>query len=98
MYPALRLVLLLTVGLLCNACGDANDIEEDISVTPVEVLILTRESHPEGWGLTECVVCHPLFKIHLKTYDPRVDLEKIRGVVDRLGEDSCVLCHGQNGT
>lgn len=98
MYPLFRLVVLLTLGFLCTACGDANDLGEDISVTPVDELILTQEIHPEGWGLTECVLCHPLFKIHVKTDDPRVDLEKIRGVVDRLGQDSCVFCHGENGT
>jgi len=97
-YRALPLAALVIVGLLGAACGDASDLAEEISVTPVEELILTQEIHPEGWGLTECVLCHPLFKIHVKTYDPRVDLEKIRGVVDRLGEDSCVLCHGKNGT
>jgi hypothetical protein len=94
----LRLFICCMLGLLCIACGDPNDIAEDISVTPVEELILTQETHPDGWGLTECIFCHPLFKIHLKTSDPRVDLEKIHEVVDRLGQDSCIFCHGPNGT
>jgi hypothetical protein len=94
----LRLSLLLIPGLVCIACGDPNDIADDISVSPVEKIILTQASHPDGWGLTECLVCHPVFKIHLKTSDPRVDLEKIRAVVDRLGQDSCQYCHGTNGT
>ena len=90
--------LLCTPGLLCSACGDPNDLAEDISVKPPEELILTQETHPDGWGLSECILCHPLFKIHVETSDPRVDLEKIRSVVDRLGQDSCVYCHGPNGT
>lgn len=67
-------------------------------MSPAEQLILTRDSHPDGWGLTECLVCHPVFKIHLKTSDPDLDLEKIREVVDRLGQNSCQYCHGTNGT
>jgi hypothetical protein len=85
-------------GFLCISCGDPNDLSEDISDTPPEELILTQATHPDGWGLSECIFCHPLFKIHVKTSDPRVDLEKIHEVVDRLGQDSCVFCHGQNGT
>ena len=85
-------------GFLCVACGDPNDIAEDIFVESPEELILTQATHPDGWGLTECVLCHPLFKIHVKSSDPRVDVEKIREVVDRLGQDSCVFCHGENGT
>jgi len=92
------LVFCFVSGFLCISCGDPNDIAEDISVSSPEQLILTQEAHPEGWGLSECVLCHPLFKIHVKTSDPRVDLEKIHEVVDRLGQDSCVYCHGQNGT
>ena len=92
------LSLLLIPGLLCVACGDAADVAEDISVSPPEQYILTRDTHPDGWGLTECLLCHPLFKIHLKTSDPELDLEKIREVVDRLGQNSCQFCHGTNGT
>jgi hypothetical protein len=84
----LWLFICLVPGFLCLACGDPNDIAEDISVTPPEELILTQATHPDGWGLTECIFCHPLFKIHLKTSDPRVNLEKIHEVVDRLGQDS----------
>lgn len=98
MHAPFRLLVFFVLGVLSTACGDPNDIAEDISVTPTDELILTQESHPDGWGLTECLLCHPIFKIHLKTSDPRVDLEKIRGVVDRLGQDSCILCHGPNGT
>jgi len=98
MHAPLRTLVFFVLGILCVACGDPNDIAEDISITPLDEFILTQETHPDGWGLTECLVCHPVFKIHQKTSDPRVDLEKIQGVVDRLGQDSCMLCHGPNGT
>lgn len=94
----LRLSLLPFPVLLCIGCGDPNDITEDISVSPTEQLVLTESSHPDGWGLTECLLCHPLFKIHMKASDPRVDLDKIHDVVDRLGQKSCQYCHGTNGT
>ena len=92
------LTLLLITGLLCTACGDVNDYAQDISVSTAQQYILTQDSHPDGWGLTDCLVCHPIFKIHLKTSDPDLDLEKIQEVVDRLGQNSCQYCHGTNGT
>ena len=40
------------LALLFCACGDANDLSEEIPPgAPVQV-VLSVESHPNGWGLT----------------------------------------------
>jgi len=84
--------------LVCSACGDPSDLSQDAApADPVQVE-LTEESHPDGWGLSECLVCHPVFQIHQRASDPNTDLGEIRAVVDELGQSSCAFCHGANGT
>lgn len=98
------LVRLLVLGLsvlVFQACGDVNDIEEDIVLTgcpgcPTAVW-LTEENHGEGWGMSDCFACHPVVRLHVATLNPYMDLEQIREIVDRDGLDSCQTCHGGNG-
>lgn len=98
LHLLLWLFLISVQGLVCSACGDINDLaEEGTPASPVQ-RILTEENHQEGWGLTGCLLCHQVFRIHQKTSDPNVDLEEIRKIVERLGQDSCMSCHGTNGT
>ncbi|MEW6441534.1 MAG: hypothetical protein AB1640_11430 [bacterium] len=94
-------LFLVSAGLalaVSSGCGDPNDaLSEDMEPVPQVQVVLTEQSHPEGWGLSECLLCHPVFQIHWSTSDPAVDLEEIRETVDRLGPSSCALCHGANG-
>lgn len=62
-------------------------------------LILTQGEHPTGWGRPDCLACHHAGNIHCvnRTGVPTLDVAGIREVVDRLGQDSCVGCHGSNG-
>jgi hypothetical protein len=93
-----RFFLLFLAGLLFIACGDPQDLSEEMSTPPPIEYLLTAENHPDGYGLSECLFCHPIFKIHQKASNPDVDLEQIRKMVDQLGQDSCMFCHGRNGT
>jgi len=84
-------------GFLCSSCGDPNDFSE-VGPPPSRVqVVLTQENHEEGWGLAECLLCHPIFKIHQKSSDPNLDLEEIRRFVEQRGQASCTFCHGGNG-
>ena len=96
--PFSYLCHLCLVSLLFGSCGDQRDLSEEMSSpSPVEYL-LTPENHLEGYGLSECLFCHPIFQIHQKTSNPDVNLEDIRETVEELGQDSCMYCHGGNGT
>lgn len=88
---------MVVAGLLWTGCGDEGDLEGSPAGASSGV-VLTRESHPEGWGLGECLLCHPVFRIHRSTENPEVDLDEIREVVAAAGEESCMFCHGSNGT
>jgi hypothetical protein len=92
------LVCMVVTGVLLKACGDPNDISEQIPLTTSPGGTLTPASHPEGWGHAECFVCHPLVKLHLSSLNPTLDLEEIRQIVSRNGLNSCAACHGRNGT
>lgn len=97
--PLFSLCLLFHLATFCLAgCGEEADfVRENQPDTSMEI-ILTEDNHPEGWGLSACLLCHPVWLIHLTTEDPDVDLEEIREVVEEVGEASCMFCHGSNGT
>ena len=97
-FAFLRAFLLCFAGLLLGACGDPRDLSEEMNTPPPVEYLLTEENHPDGYGLSECLFCHPIFQIHQKASNPNVDLEQIRKMVDQLGQDSCMFCHGRNGT
>lgn len=72
-------------------------------------LILVQEEHATGWLRTECFACHEPRNSHQvnRTGLPDcedaapdeacIDLPEIRETIGEFGEDSCVLCHGNNG-
>jgi len=68
--------------------------------SPQEVR-LTQEEHPSGWRRRQCVSCHPIRDIHCDDEGAFItgwDMDWVRGVVERRGEASCIICHGDNGT
>ena len=61
-------------------------------------LVLTADSHPDGWGSADCETCHAVAATHLVSCTPGVDLEGVRAEVEQTGYDGCHRCHGYNGT
>ena len=92
------LFFLFFILFLIASCGEMNDYAADIPPGSPDQLILTPIKHTEGWGLSECLLCHQTFRIHLRSTDPNIDLEEIRRIVYLEGEASCMFCHGSNGT
>lgn len=65
-----------------------------------EGLILTIEEHPDGWGRSDCFVCHPIAAIHIVDRTDGefpIPIEIIQEIVEEGGLDSCPGCHGDNG-
>ncbi|WP_456377535.1 hypothetical protein [Thiolapillus sp.] len=58
-------------------------------------LLLDRKHGDDGsaWKLKECAACHVLQRIH-----QRPPAKNIRSIVQDKGYDSCMGCHGDNGT
>jgi hypothetical protein len=92
------LLFLFLLGLLCCVSEDKGGQNfGDIFDTP-EGTVLTLEEHPDGWGRSDCFVCHPIFEIHrVDRTGAGLNLKAIREFVEEEGLDSCPLCHGDNG-
>jgi hypothetical protein len=75
-------------------------------------LVLVLEEHPTGYGRPDCLACHESRSSHVvnRTGLPEcsaapealpnegcVDLPEIRRIIRNQGQDSCILCHGDNG-
>ena len=60
-----------------------------------ESLLLTRSHGDDGsaWKMAECAACHPLRRIHQSKR-----AANIRALVRDKEYDSCMGCHGSNGT
>ena len=76
--------------IFSSACGELNDIQEDIAPMGNEKYHL---QYTENGEYENCFVCHPPFKLHLKTSNPYLDLELIREAVEQQGLESCRNCH-----
>lgn len=99
--------------LLAAGCGTNGDEEGedygDILSSPAG-LVLVEEEHMTGWGRPDCLQCHELRNIHVvnrtglpdcNDVDPAVetclDLGEIQSITRHDGEQTCSLCHGDNG-
>ena len=74
-------------------------------------LIVLEEEHPTGWERPDCLACHNVLNIHTvnRTGLPNcnklpqppptgcIDLIEIQQIIDSEGQDSCMMCHGDNG-
>jgi hypothetical protein len=98
-----RRCLAVAVLALCGliGCGGGNDNGEDLGnlLDTAQGTHLTAAEHPDGYGRSDCFLCHPAEDIHLvdRTGFGVLPLADIRALVDRKGLQSCVLCHGDNG-
>jgi len=61
-------------------------------------LLVTQAEHPTGWGQSDCTQCHAIPELHRQGCTPGIDLEQVRAVVQTDRVDSCMGCHGENGT
>jgi hypothetical protein len=91
--------------LVLAACGsDADPQSEDygnLLASPGGLIVLEQE-HPTGWMRPDCFGCHNVNNMHQVNRtglpDEEVDLPGIRAIIQNEGEDSCAMCHGDNGT
>lgn len=74
-------------------------------------LIVLEEEHPTGWMRPDCFSCHNVLNMHTvnRTGLPNcnklpqppmtgcINLLEIQQIIDSEGQDSCSMCHGDNG-
>jgi hypothetical protein len=97
---------------LLAACGNdgAQEGEDygNLLASPGGLLVLEVE-HPTGWGRPDCVACHERRNAHNENRTGLancedvaddtncIDLEEVRDLIRRQGQQSCPQCHGDNG-
>lgn len=88
----------LLLAILCAAAGcETGDCPRGSLLDQQGGLVITAETHPDGWGEADCAACHPVASIHEVACTDGVDLQAIRDQVELDGYDGCVNCHGDNG-
>ena len=95
-----RLILILSLsGLLSCVSSDNEGQDFGNLFDSSEGTVLTEEEHPDGWGRSDCFVCHPIYEIHRvdRTGTGVLPLKDIQKLVEEEGLDGCPLCHGDNG-
>jgi len=107
------LVFALLWTLILAGCGNNGSEESDdygdILNSPAG-LVLVEEEHTAGWGRPDCFLCHEIRNMHVVNrtglpncddVDPALetclDLGEIQSIIRNGGEQSCALCHGDNG-
>lgn len=104
--PSLALVLLVAA---CGSDGPQESEDYGNLLNSPAGLVLVQEEHPTGWGRPECFACHEPRNMHqvnrtglpscddVPETEACVDLALVRSIVRDGGEESCSLCHGDNG-
>jgi hypothetical protein len=109
-HAAAVLPVLLVIGGCGNSGSEEGDDFGNLLASPAG-LIVVREEHPTGWGRPDCLACHEVRNMHIVNRtglpncddvpDPSsgdcIDLPEIQSIIHNQGEDSCSLCHGDNG-
>lgn len=102
---ALGLALLLGCGDHASPGGENYG---NLLASPAGLVVVESE-HPSGWGRSDCFLCHQVANMHIKNRtnlpdcdevtgdEPCIDLADIQSIIRDFGEDSCTLCHGENG-
>jgi hypothetical protein len=84
-----------TTTIVCNGDADCPPGES------CNGLIVLQQEHPTGWTRPDCFLCHNVNNIHQVNRtglpDDEVDLAGINAIIQNQGENSCPLCHGDNG-
>ncbi len=82
---------LLLFILLLAGCNNS-DKTETVSAKSGNIILTTSHgASGSAWGLAECDACHGLNLIHQQA-------DSIRPIVQSKGYESCIGCHGSNGT
>lgn len=68
----------------------------DLTASPSS-LRLTEDEHEQGWGRSNCWICHNEFNIHFDDSPTGFDMAAVRARVERDGLACCSVCHGDNG-
>ena len=105
-------LLAIVATLAACGNGGAQDGENygDILSSP-DGLVLVEDEHRTGWGRSDCFGCHEIRSMHIvnrtslpncnQVADPAaescIDLGEIQSIIHNGGEQSCMLCHGDNG-
>ncbi|HEX9756572.1 MAG TPA: hypothetical protein VGB26_02075 [Nitrospiria bacterium] len=91
--------LLLLFLLSCAESGDDEGQNLGNLFEGPGGIIVTQAEHPEGWGRSDCLICHPAEEIHRvnRTGEGTLPLEDIRELALRAGVGGCSVCHGDNG-
>lgn len=107
---AVALAALCSAG--CGSNGDERgDNFGNLLASPAGLEVV-REEHPSGWGRLDCFACHEVRNMHVVnrtdlpdcddlppgSFDPCIDLAEIQSIIRNQGQNSCMLCHGTNGT
>ena len=84
------LLLLLISALMLSSCGGSTT-----STQSSQGKLILDQNHGDGgnaWGKENCDSCHAIKAIHESA------TSNIRELTRKKGYDSCVACHGSNGT
>lgn len=107
-----RLLLVAGTLLTTASCGggggglakpDVHYRDFGINVAKRSVSYLTPENHKDGWGQSNCLICHQNFKHTMATPDMPADKYQslINSAVEKVGINNSILvcsaCHGTNG-
>jgi hypothetical protein len=97
----LNIILIFLVTSLLSCGTDNYDTGEnfgDLLDSPSD-LVLIEEEHSFGWGRSDCYMCHNLNNIHLEDRtDINLDMEDIQDMTFEGDEETCQICHGDNGS
>lgn len=91
MKRASLLLIVLLAGCEAEDCPQGSLLDHEGG------LVLTAETHPEGWGVADCEACHALASLHTVSCTEGVDLDALRAEVAASGYEGCQGCHGDNG-
>ena len=94
---SLALAMTTLFLLSCSSTDTQGENYGDIMASPTG-LTLTAHEHKQGWGESNCNICHNTSNIHLvDRSDTGINMAAIREQVTTEGLASCSTCHGTNG-
>ena len=89
----IHISFILWLLVILSSCGDDDlDTSETSQSASFNMIVDTTHGQDgDAYGLADCGVCHAIAVIHKNA-------PQIRDIVTEKGFDSCMGCHGDNGT